>query len=165
MAKQVTGNEAQFNEKVTFLKNIAVNGDIELQGTITSPTTSGLQSQINNLGTTITTESITTETITATAEGTVSGTTDLFTFQTSSDITTVECLLYFQNGANIQTEKVLAVCNSTNIYSQEYAISFEGNLIVSVGSTTSGGSHRIQAVPETGITGTINYKILKFLLA
>lgn len=159
MAKQVTGNEAQFNEKVTFLKNVVVNGNIELQGSIQQSSTS--TSQTTNLGAVTVVDSV----VTSAAAGTVSGTTDLFTFQTSSDITTVECLLYFQNGANIQTEKVLAVCNSTNIYSQEYAISFEGNLIVSVVSTTSGGSHRIQAVPETGITGTINYKILKFLLS
>ena len=159
MAKQVTGNEAQFNEKVTFLKNVVVNGNIELTGSIQQSSTTA--SETTNLGAVTIVDAV----VTSAAAGTVSGTTDLFTFQTSSDITTVECLLYFQNGANIQTEKVLAVCNSTNIYSQEYAISFEGNLIVSVGSTTSGGSHRIQAVPETGITGTINYKILKFLLS
>ena len=159
MALQVTGNEAQFNEKVTFLKNVVVSGDIELKGSIQQSSTS--TSQTTNLGAVTVVDAV----VTSAAEGTVSGTTDLFTFQTSSDITTVECLLYFQNGTNIQTEKVLAVCNSTNIYSQEYAISYEGNLIVSVVSTTSGGYHRIQAVPETGITGTINYKILKFLLS
>ena len=33
----VTGNEAQFNEKVTFLKDIDLQGNIEIQGTLTVP--------------------------------------------------------------------------------------------------------------------------------
>ena len=33
----VTGNEAQFNEKVTFLKDIDLQANIEIQGTLTVP--------------------------------------------------------------------------------------------------------------------------------
>ena len=33
----VTGNEAQFNEKVTFLKNVDLQGKLEIKGTLTVP--------------------------------------------------------------------------------------------------------------------------------
>ena len=88
--------------------------------------------------------------------------TDIDTFTISSiDFKTIEYTLDFNNGNNIQTQKVLVMQNGTIAYSQEYGIMFEPNLIVSIGATVSSGVCKLQATPETGISGITTYRIVR----
>lgn len=89
-------------------------------------------------------------------------TTDIDTFTISTtDFKTSEYTLHFTNGDNIQSQKVLVMQNGTTAYSQEYAIMFEPNQIVSVGATVSSGSCKLQVTPETGISGLTTYRITR----
>ena len=84
--------------------------------------------------------------------------TDIDTFTISStNFKTAEYTLHFTNGSNIQAQKVLVMQNGTTSYSQEYAIMFEPNQIVSIGTTISSGICKLQATPETGISGITTY--------
>lgn len=85
---------------------------------------------------------------------------DSFTIS-SSDFKTAEYTLHFMNGVNIQTQKVLVMQNGTNAYSQEYAIMYEPNQIISIGATVSSGVCKLQATPETGITGITTYRFTR----
>lgn len=90
---------------------------------------------------------------------TVGITTDIDTFTISTnDFKTTEYTLHFINGSNIQAQKVLVMQNGTSAYSQEYAIMYEPNQIVSIGATVSSGTLKLQATPETGISGLTTYK-------
>ena len=88
--------------------------------------------------------------------------TDIDTFAISSiDFKTVEYTLHFTNDSNIQAQKVLVMQNGTTSYSQEYGIMFEPNRIVSIGATFSSGVCKLQATPESGISGLVIYRIVR----
>jgi hypothetical protein len=88
--------------------------------------------------------------------------TDIDSFTISStDFKTLEYMLYFQNGSNIQSQKVLVMQNGSSAYLEEYAIMYEPNQIVSVGATISGGNCKLQVTPETGISGLTTYKFVR----
>ena len=88
--------------------------------------------------------------------------TDIDTFAISSiDFKTVEYTLHFTNDSNIQAQKVLVMQNGTTSYSQEYGIMFEPNRIVSIGTTFSSGVCKLQATPESGISGLVIYRIVR----
>lgn len=78
-----------------------------------------------------------------------------------SDFKTAEYTLHVSNGSNIQSQKVLVMQNGSSAYSQEYAIMFEPNQIISVGATVSSGVCKLQATPETGITGLTTYRFTR----
>lgn len=89
-------------------------------------------------------------------------TTDIDSFTiSSSDFKTLEYTLHFQNGNNIQSQKVLVMQNGSSAYAEEYAIMFEPNQIVSIGATVSSGVCKLQATPESGITGLTTYRIVR----
>ena len=48
--------------------------------------------------------------------------------------------------------------NGTTAYSQEYGIMYDPDLIVSIGSTISGGACKLQVTPELGISGLTTYR-------
>ena len=88
--------------------------------------------------------------------------TDIDTFAISSiDFKTVEYTLHFTNDSNIQAQKVLVMQNGTTSYSQEYGIMFEPNRIVSIGAIFSSGVCKLQATPESGISGLVIYRIVR----
>jgi hypothetical protein len=70
---------------------------------------------------------------------------------------TAEYTLYFQWNGNIQSQKVLCMHNGTTAFSQEYAVMYDPNQIVSVGSTISSGNFQLLVTPEAGVSGIATY--------
>jgi hypothetical protein len=70
---------------------------------------------------------------------------------------TAEYTLYFQWNGNVQSQKVLCMHNGTTAFSQEYAVMYDPNQIVSVGSTISAGNFQLLVTPEAGVSGITTY--------
>jgi hypothetical protein len=70
---------------------------------------------------------------------------------------TAEYTLYFEWNGNIQSQKVLCMHNGTTAFSQEYAVMYDPNQIVSVGSTIDSGLFRLLVTPEAGVSGVTTY--------
>ena len=77
----------------------------------------------------------------------------------SSDDLVVEYTIYIKNGSNIQTQKLLAMRDGTTIDSTQFAVMFSSSLLVQCDAIISSGNIVLRATPESGITGTTNYKI------
>ena len=78
-----------------------------------------------------------------------------------TDFRSAEYMLHFENGSNIQSQKILVMQNGTTAYSQEFAIMYEPNQIVSIGATISSGVLNIEATAETGISGLTTYRFVR----
>jgi hypothetical protein len=70
---------------------------------------------------------------------------------------TAEYTLYFEWNGNIQSQKVLCMHNGSTAFSQEYAVMYDPNQIVSVGSTISTGNFQLLVTPEAGVSGITTY--------
>jgi len=79
----------------------------------------------------------------------------------TDDFKTAEYTLWFQYGSDIQSQKVLVINDGTTAYSQEYAIMFNNDLLVSVGATISAGVCKLLWTPETGVTGIVTYRVVR----
>ena len=77
----------------------------------------------------------------------------------SSDDLVVEYTIYIKNGSNIQTQKLLAMRDGTTIDSTQFAVMFNSSLLVQCDTTISSGNILLRATPETGVTGSISYKV------
>ena len=84
---------------------------------------------------------------------------------TTSDFKTIEYTLHIENSVGIQAQKVLVTRTGTTPYSQEYAIMFSSDLLVSIGSSYSGGNYYLNATPETGITGSTTYNFVREIMS
>ena len=84
---------------------------------------------------------------------------------TTSDFKTIEYTLHIENSVGIQAQKVLVTRTGTTPYSQEYAIMFSSDLLVSIGSSYSGGNYYLNATPETGITGSTTYNFVREVMS
>ena len=69
--------------------------------------------------------------------------------------------LYFSHSTGKQSQQVTILNDGSNSHIQQSGITFNNHLLVSVGSSIAGGSLTINAIPETGITGTITYKFFR----
>lgn len=76
----------------------------------------------------------------------------------STDFKVVEYTVHFQNQSGFQVQKVLLMQDGSISYSEEYGIMYEPNLLVSVGSTISSNTCKLQVTPESGISGIITYR-------
>jgi len=76
-------------------------------------------------------------------------------------INLAEYTIMLENDSNIQSQKVLLMRNSTTAYSQQYAIMFEPNQIVSIGATILSNNMLLELIPESGISGIITYKFFR----
>jgi hypothetical protein len=85
---------------------------------------------------------------------------DSFTISTS-DFKTIEYTIHVGYGTYIQSQKILAMQNGSSAYSQEYAIMYDPSLIVSVGSTVTGGQFRLILTPEVGVSGLTTYRFTR----
>ena len=75
-------------------------------------------------------------------------------------VRTVEYTLHFNQGNNMQAQKVLVMSNGTNAFSQEYGIMFNtGTPLVSIAATIASNNLNLNATPNTGVTGTMEYYI------
>jgi hypothetical protein len=97
---------------------------------------------------------------TFTASAGVSTDIDSFTIS-STDFKTAEYTIHIQAPSSIQAQKVLIMQNGTSAFSEEYAIMYEPNFVVSVGATVSGGLCKLQFTPETGVSGLVTYRFTR----
>ncbi len=79
----------------------------------------------------------------------------------SNKFKTAEYTVHIEHATGMQSQKVLAMNNGTTAYSQEFAIMHDGGLLVSVGTTITGGGFALQATPETGVTGITTYRVTR----
>jgi len=87
---------------------------------------------------------------------------DLDTFNVSTDNRkTSEYLVHLENGNNLQAQKVLVTQNGSNAYYSEFAIMSNPNKIASFSATLVGGNCKLQATPESGISGVTTYRIFR----
>lgn len=84
---------------------------------------------------------------------------------TTSDFKTVEYTLHIENSVGIQAQKVLVSRSGTTPYSQEYAIMYSSDLLVSIGSSYTGGNYYLNATPETGISGVTTYNFVREIMS
>ena len=100
-----------------------------------------------------------------TFDSVVGVTADLDSFDTSSlNFQTAEYTINVGFGTYIQSQKVLVMQNGTTAYSQEYAVMYNPELVVSIGATMTGTTCKLQATPETGITGLTTYRFVRTTL-
>jgi len=79
----------------------------------------------------------------------------------TDDFKTAEYTLYFKYNDNIQSQKVLLMNDGTTAYSQEYAIMYNNDLLVSVGATINSGTCELQWTPEPGVSGIVTYRVVR----
>jgi len=84
---------------------------------------------------------------------------------TTSDFKTIEYTLHIENSIGIQAQKVLVSRFGTTPYSQEYAIMYSSDLLVSIGSSYTGGNYYLNATPETGISGVTTYNFVREIMS
>tara|TARA_R100000388_G_C7229636_1_gene153858 strand:+ start:207 stop:902 length:696 start_codon:yes stop_codon:yes gene_type:complete len=84
---------------------------------------------------------------------------------TTSDFKTIEYTLHIENSVGIQAQKVLVSRSGTTPYSQEYAIMYSSDLLVSIGSSYAGGNYYLNATPETGISGVTTYNFVREIMS
>jgi len=90
----------------------------------------------------------------------VAHTVDTFTIATNN-FKTAEYTLHLEETTNSQTEKVLVMQNGTTAFSNEYAVMYNGNLLVSIGATVTGGAVKLEVTPRTGISGLTTYRFTR----
>ena len=79
----------------------------------------------------------------------------------NNPIKSAEYHVHIENGTDIQSEKVLVMNNGTTAYSNEFAIIYQSDLIVSIGATITSGELRLILTPETGVTGVTTYRFVR----
>lgn len=82
----------------------------------------------------------------------------------ASNFKVAEYTFFIQNGANIQSQKVLLMQNGTTAFTEEYAIMYNPNIIVSIGSTISGSTCSVLATPVTGTVGVVTFMFTRSTL-
>ena len=51
--------------------------------------------------------------------------------------------------------------NGTTAFSNEYAVMYNGNLLVSIGSRVVGGAVKLEVTPRAGISGLTTYRFTR----
>ena len=90
----------------------------------------------------------------------VAHTVDTFTIATNN-FKTAEYTLHLEETTNSQTEKVLVMQNGTTAFSNEYAVMYNGNLLVSIGATVASGAVKLEVTPRIGISGLTTYRFTR----
>ena len=76
----------------------------------------------------------------------------------------IEYTVFVSNSSNIQSQKVLIMDNGTTVYSQEFAVMSNPNLIATFSADVNSGLVRLLATPETGISGSTTIKFTKMII-
>ena len=77
------------------------------------------------------------------------------------DFKFAEYTLHFQQSTNTQAQKALIIKHTSGVSIQEYAIMTDNNAIVSMGATIESNVVKLQATPESGITGLTTYRFVR----
>ena len=70
-----------------------------------------------------------------------------------------EYTVYIKKDSNFQTSKLLVMRDVAEIYCNQYAVMSKSSLIVQLDATISSGNINLRATPESGVSGTISYRI------
>ena len=81
------------------------------------------------------------------------------TFEYSSNDRVFEYTILIEQGPNFQSQKVLAMRSGSTVHTTQFAVMFSSSLLVQCDATINSGNILLRATPETGVTGTIAYKI------
>ncbi len=149
----VTGNVSGTSGGLTGTPNITV-GFANGTGVSVSGVTSTTSLEVNSR------YGVSTGFGTFVAAAGVAHTVDTFTIATNN-FKTAEYTLHLEETTNSQTEKVLVMQNGTTAFSNEYAVMYNGNLLVSVGSRVVSGAVKLEVTPRTGISGLTTYRFTR----
>ena len=149
----VTGNVSGTSGGLTGTPNITV-GFANGTGVSVSGVTSTTSLEVNSR------YGVSTGFGTFVAAAGVAHTVDTFTIATNN-FKTAEYTLHLEETTNSQTEKVLVMQNGTNAFSNEYAVMYNGNLLVSVGSRVVSGAVKLEVTPRAGISGLTTYRFTR----
>ena len=139
---------------ITPTKNIPNNRHKAISGNVINPTAT---LDVNG-SVAIKNHSIVSITTSHTSTAGISSTIDTFAI---SENDLAEYTIHVGYGNTIQAQKVLVMHDGTTAYSQEYAVMYNPDKIVSIEASISGSNVLLQATPETGISGITTYKIVK----
>lgn len=131
------------------------NSGVTVSGMVTATAFSGDGSNLTNLPSAQGSSTVGGATFTAAA-----GQTEVLDSIATSNLT-ADYNLYFSHALGKQSQQVTILNDGSNSHIQQSGITFNNHLLVSVGSSIASGSLTINAIPETGITGTITYKFLR----
>ncbi len=86
-------------------------------------------------------------------------TTTIDTYNYGTDDLVFEYTIFVKIGSNYQSQKVLAMRDGSTIHSTQFAVMFSSTLLVQAEAVNSGGNIVLQITPETGISGSGNYRV------
>ena len=86
-------------------------------------------------------------------------TTTIDTYSYGTDDLVFEYTIFVKIGSNFQSQKVLAMRDGNTIHSTQFAVMFSSTLLVQAEAVNSGGNIVLQITPETGISGSGNYRV------
>ena len=93
-----------------------------------------------------------------TASSGVAETIDTITGVTNNAIKTAEYTIHFENGSNMQSQKILVMQNGTTAHHQEYAVMYTStNPLIELSADINSGNLRLLATPATGVSGATTY--------
>ena len=93
-----------------------------------------------------------------TASSGVAETIDTITGVTNNAIKTAEYTIHFENGSNMQSQKILVMQNGTTAHHQEYAVMYTStNPLIELSADINSGNLRLLATPATGVNGATTY--------
>ena len=97
--------------------------------------------------------------ITGSFTATAGSPSEIHSFVYGTNDRVVEYTILIEQGSNFQTLKVLASRQGTTIHSTQFAVFFNSSLLAQFDVIISSSNIRLRAIPETGVTGTIAYRI------
>ena len=131
------------------------NSGVTVSGMVTATAFSGDGSNLTNLPSAQGSSTVGGATFVAAA-----GQTEVLDSIATSNLT-ADYNLYFSHALGKQSQQVTILNDGSNSHIQQSGITFNNHLLVSVGSSIVGGNLTLNAIPETGVTGTITYKFLR----
>ena len=97
--------------------------------------------------------------ITGSFTATAGSPSEIHSFVYGTNDRVVEYTILIEQGSNFQTLKVLASRQGTTIHSTHFAVFFNSSLLAQFDVIISSSNIRLRATPETGVTGTLAYRI------
>ena len=85
--------------------------------------------------------------------------TEIHSFVYGTNDRVVEYTILIEQGSNFQSLKVLASRQGTTIHSTQFAVIFNNSLLATFDAIISSSNIRLRAIPETGVTGTLAYRV------
>jgi len=151
------GSDSDFIVKSSGSELFKINGDtgVVVSGICTATSFSGDGSGLTGVAANV---GITTN-LTGTFSSTPGSPSTINTFGYSADDRVVEYTVLIEQGSNFQSQKVLAMRSGTTVHSTQFAVIFSNNLLVQCDATINSGNLILRATPETGVTGTISYRV------